>query len=87
MPVEIAQGSRMFGWIDETWNPVKGCKHGCNYCWARDVAKQNKLRHQEKYKDVFEPRLFPRELHRFRKAKHIFVVDMGDLFGDWVDRK
>lgn len=25
-------------WCDSTWNPVTGCMHGCEYCYARRVA-------------------------------------------------
>lgn len=25
-------------WADSTWNPVTGCKHGCEYCYARGIA-------------------------------------------------
>jgi len=25
-------------WCDETWNPVTGCKHGCPYCYARNIT-------------------------------------------------
>ena len=27
-------------WCDATWNPVTGCLHGCEYCYARDIAKR-----------------------------------------------
>lgn len=27
-------------WADMTWNPVVGCKHGCEYCYARRIAKR-----------------------------------------------
>lgn len=27
-------------WCDSTWNPVTGCLHGCEYCYARRVAKR-----------------------------------------------
>ncbi|MCI9507974.1 MAG: DUF5131 family protein [Oscillospiraceae bacterium] len=27
-------------WCDMTWNPVTGCKHGCEYCYARRVANR-----------------------------------------------
>jgi protein gp37 len=27
-------------WADYTWNPVTGCLHGCNYCYARRMAKR-----------------------------------------------
>lgn len=25
-------------WCDSTWNPVTGCLHGCEYCYARQIA-------------------------------------------------
>lgn len=25
-------------WADATWNPVTGCLHGCEYCYARRIA-------------------------------------------------
>ncbi len=25
-------------WCDSTWNPVTGCLHGCEYCYARNIA-------------------------------------------------
>lgn len=25
-------------WCDSTWNPVTGCIHGCEYCYARSIA-------------------------------------------------
>lgn len=25
-------------WCDSTWNPVTGCLHGCEYCYARGIA-------------------------------------------------
>lgn len=25
-------------WCDSTWNPVTGCLHGCEYCYARRIA-------------------------------------------------
>ena len=27
-------------WCDATWNPVTGCWHGCEYCYARSIAKR-----------------------------------------------
>lgn len=25
-------------WCDSTWSPVTGCLHGCEYCYARNIA-------------------------------------------------
>lgn len=27
-------------WADSTWNPVTGCLHGCEYCYAQRIAKR-----------------------------------------------
>ena len=27
-------------WCDMTWNPVTGCYHGCEYCYARKIANR-----------------------------------------------
>lgn len=29
-------------WADATWNPVTGCLHGCEYCYARRIAERFK---------------------------------------------
>lgn len=66
-------------WTDYTWNPVTGCKHGCDYCYARRIA--------HRFFGDFEPRFYPERLDeplKKQKPSKIFVVDMGDLFGAWV---
>mgnify|MGYP001044987930 CR=1 FL=1 len=27
-------------WCDSTWNPVTGCRHGCDYCYAESMARR-----------------------------------------------
>jgi len=27
-------------WCDMTWNPITGCLHGCEYCYARGIARR-----------------------------------------------
>lgn len=29
-------------WCDYSWNPVTGCRHGCNYCYAQRIADRFK---------------------------------------------
>ncbi len=29
-------------WCNSTWNPVTGCRHGCEYCYARGIANRFK---------------------------------------------
>lgn len=73
----------MFDVITKTWNPVIGCLHNCTYCWARNLA-ETRLKHMEKYKDGFKPKLVDYELDRRFHRKFVFACDMGDLFGEWV---
>lgn len=76
--------TRMFSFITKTWNPVKGCKHKCIYCWASKLA-ETRLSKTKKYKDGFKPKIFPEELKvKFYDGEFVFVCDMGDLFGRWV---
>jgi len=69
------------GYTDWTWNPQTGCNHGCGYCYARPIA--NNI-----YPWKFEPHFYPDRLQEplgLKKPSRIFVCDMGDLFGDWVE--
>lgn len=34
-------------WCDATWNPVTGCRHGCEYCYARRIATRFGTRLQD----------------------------------------
>ena len=31
-------------WCDSTWNPVTGCLHGCEYCYAKRIAERFKFK-------------------------------------------
>ena len=35
-------------WCDYTWNPVTGCLHGCDYCYARRIAGRFRPKDLEK---------------------------------------
>lgn len=110
-------------WCDYTWNPVTGCLHGCDYCYARRMANRfggaSETHHNEtvgnecqwyteetkETHDLLEPIYdvdrghnasypfyFDPTFHRYRlnepqkvkKPAKIFVVSMGDLFGDFM---
>jgi protein gp37 len=76
-------------WAKWTWNPVFGCKHGCEYCYARDFANRQK-------KDFGKPELYmhklscpkntviPEDKMDLPGVHNVFVCSMSDLFGDWV---
>ena len=34
-------------WCDASWNPVTGCLHGCEYCYARRIANRFKMSSEE----------------------------------------
>ncbi len=65
-----------------TWNPVIGCKHGCEYCYARRMNDRYKWIESWNDPDVFP--LSGEKLRSFRKPKTIFVGSITDLFGAWV---
>jgi protein gp37 len=114
-------------WCDMTFNPVTGCLHGCEYCYARRIANRFKPHglelmnindcrpiipisfknlgcyecdkpvqltnfKGEKLRITPYPQGFKPIFHRYRldepqkvkKPQKIFVVSMGDLFGEWV---
>lgn len=113
-------------WATMTWNPVTGCLHGCDYCFAKGIAHRfcgklypnkvyatancnlrlrcaqgmggyilheiDKPVHSEKGMVVPFPFGFAPTIHRYRlsepaairRPQNVFVVDMGDLFGEWV---
>ena len=73
-------------WASWTWNPVTGCKQGCPYCYAREIAARF-YGH-----DGFEPKFHPDRLiapinTRPQKPggpignRNVFVCSMADLFG------
>ena len=41
---KVSKNGNMYGWIDATWNTVKGvCPHGCEYCYMKRWGKQPDL--------------------------------------------
>lgn len=79
-------------WAAWSWNPITGCLHGCDYCYARAIAH----RFTDAYPVGFTP-LFHHErldaptnttvpaAHRGDAAyKRVFVCSMADLYGRWV---
>lgn len=81
-------------WAAWSWNPVTGCLHGCNYCYAREIATNERFR--PGFPAGFTP-LFHHErldapantsipaAHRDDPAyQRVFVCSMADLYGRWV---
>ena len=42
-------------WCDASWNPVTGCLHGCDYCYARGIANRFGGHRQGEIKDIMTP--------------------------------
>lgn len=69
--------------LDFTWNPVVGCKHGCTYCYAKEVNNRYGIIPEWTEPVFFENRL--PEPYKRKKPATIFVGSMCDLFGKWID--
>jgi protein gp37 len=72
-------------WAQWTWNPVTGCNHGCDYCYARDIA----MRFEGHFTPTFHPERMtaPRETPLPKEGRRVFVGSMCDLFGSWVPKE
>jgi len=80
----LERNTRMFREVTTTYNPIVGCYHNCEYCWARRIAKRVGRKIKCPYCYNFIPHThFSRRL--VAKNRIVFVCDMGDLFGKWVD--
>ena len=68
----------------KTWNPIIGCLHDCYHgrCWARIQARRQK--HRCFYCYHFHPHIHRERLGKFPKSGVVFVVSMGDMWGDWI---
>lgn len=71
-------------WCDATINPVIGCKHNCEYCYARKINARFGL-----VKNFSEPEFFPDRLKQFfsKKPKTVFINSMSDIAfweTDWI---
>ncbi len=68
----------MYSWVTHTWNPLKGCKHSCKYCFVKEL--------EMRYQYNTSPRFVEDELKTsLGKGNVIFVGSASDMWGDWVD--
>ncbi len=89
-----SRGGRGIEWCDYTWNPVRGCQHGCRWtmpdgsiaeCYAETIAERVA---QKAYPQGFEYHYWnPSALQhplKLQKPSRIFLDSMSDLMGYWV---
>jgi protein gp37/ParB-like chromosome segregation protein Spo0J len=81
-------------WAEWSWNPVTGCLHGCDYCYAREIATSDRLK--PFYPAGFTPLFHHERLDAPRNTvvpaahqddpawRRVFVCSMADLYGRWV---
>jgi protein gp37 len=90
-PTKIAFNptSEKVDWAVWTWNPVFGCKHGCQYCYAAEFAKRQNRNFTKP--DLIMHQLAAPKNSGIPKGKedmpgihNVFVCSMADLFGEWV---
>ena len=63
-------------WADSTWNPVTGCLHGCEYCYARAIA--NRFGWHANEPDINERVLY--EMPVFDGKKQPYPFDFAPTF-------
>lgn len=49
---EEIYGQNKIDWCDSTWNPITGCLHRCEYCYARGIAER--FGGKQKYANIFD---------------------------------
>ncbi|MHA1558528.1 MAG: DUF5131 family protein [Alphaproteobacteria bacterium] len=76
-------------WAKWSWNPITGCKFGCKYCYAKDIAMRfdghfNPTFHKDRLSAPSNTTI-PKQKTNEIGIKNVFVCSMADLFGDWVN--
>lgn len=79
-------------WAHWSWNPITGCLHGCDYCYAREITLRFKHVNPAGFTPLFHHERLPApsntkipEQHRNDPAwQRVFVCSMADLYGRWV---
>jgi protein gp37 len=86
------QNGEGISWAKWSWNPVTGCLHGCDYCYARAIAARfpdgfpagfTPLFHEERL-DAPANTTIPAAHCDDEAWKRVFVCSMADLYGRWV---
>jgi protein gp37/ParB-like chromosome segregation protein Spo0J len=72
------------GWAQFSWNPITGCKHGCEYCYAKDLHERLFHGPFETYHFKEDRLAMPANTPNTGANNRVFVGSMADVFGDWV---
>jgi protein gp37/ParB-like chromosome segregation protein Spo0J len=85
------------GWAMWSWNPVTGCNHGCDYCYARAIATSRDMAgyYPAGFTPLFHHERLEAPLNTPVPARaaadpahgRVFVCSMADLFGAWVPQE
>ena len=67
-------------WCDSTWNPVTGCLHGCEYCYARKIAHRfgGTIQQRDivaKFHDLHEPMYTENNMGKITIAPYPYDFD------------
>jgi protein gp37/ParB-like chromosome segregation protein Spo0J len=79
-------------WAGWSWNPVTGCLHGCDYCYARAIIHRYPEANPAGFTPLFHEERLGAPANTTIPAKHrdnpayrrVFVCSMADLYGRWV---
>jgi protein gp37 len=84
-------------WASWSWNPITGCLHGCVYCYAREIATNERTRHAFPvgftplfhHERLAAPRFttIPEKYRDDPAFRRVFVCSMADLYGRWVPQE
>jgi protein gp37 len=82
-------------WAAWSWNPLTGCLHNCEYCYAREIASHSRkfypagpdgftpLFHEERLGAPANTTV-PAAHEGDPRYRRVFVCSMADLYGQWV---
>jgi len=81
-------------WAAWSWNPVTGCLHGCEYCYAREGATSERFKaafpvgftplfHSERLEAPANT-VIPSAYRDDPAYQRVFVCSYADLYGQWV---
>lgn len=80
-------GRSNIDYVDQTWNPVTGCRgasKGCDHCWAAAMVRRFKTLHDAQGAPFSEVRLHEDALDKpalWKPGSRGLVCALGDLFG------